>query len=128
MTIRLSPAHAAIALAIALFLLVFLIVPVVTVMYVAFTNSDGSITLAHFFSFFQLTLMRESFYNSLYVGGMSVLLSSIISLPLAYFTMLTFYQIFIDLSKWLVLPIGEICFHTTIIIIDSTRLETAPCF
>ena len=29
----------------------------------------------------------ESFYNSLYVGGMSVLLSSIISLPLAYFTM-----------------------------------------
>ena len=47
----------------------------------------GSLTFAHFFSFFQLTLMRESFYNSLYVGGMSVLISSIISLPLAYFTM-----------------------------------------
>ena len=87
MTTRLSPAHAAIALAIALFLLVFLVIPVITVMYVAFTNSDGTLTLAHFFSFFQLTLMRESFYNSLYVGGMSVLLSSIISLPLAYFTM-----------------------------------------
>src|SRR5678815_1904261 len=84
---RLSPAHAAIALAIAAFLLLFLIIPVVTVVYVAFTNSDGSLTLEHFFSFFQLTLMRESFYNSLYVGGMSVLLSSVISLPLAYFTM-----------------------------------------
>src|SRR5437870_3749015 len=87
MTNRLTPLHAAIALAIAAFLLVFLIVPVVTVMYVAFTNSDGSLTLAHFFSFFQLTLMRESFYNSLYVGGMSVLFSSIVSLPLAYLTM-----------------------------------------
>ncbi|MCX7137113.1 MAG: iron ABC transporter permease, partial [Proteobacteria bacterium] len=87
MTSRLSPAHAVIALLIAAFLLIFLAVPVITVMYVAFTNSDGSLTLAHFFSFFQLTLMRESFYNSLYVGGMSVLISSIISLPLAYFTM-----------------------------------------
>ena len=84
---RLSPAHAAIALAIALFLVLFLIVPVITVVYVAFTNSDGTVTLAHFFSFFGLTLMRESFYNSLYVGAMSVLLASIISLPLAYFTM-----------------------------------------
>ena len=87
MTSRLSPTHAAIAVAIAAFLLAFLIVPVLTVIYVAFTNSDGSLTLSHFYSFFQLTLMRESFYNSLYVGGMSVLLSSIISLPLAYFTM-----------------------------------------
>ena len=33
---RLSPAHAAIALAIAAFLLLFLIIPVVTVVYVAF--------------------------------------------------------------------------------------------
>jgi len=84
---RLSPAHAAIAITIALFLVLFLIVPVITVVYVAFTNSDGTLTLAHFFSFFGLTLMRESFYNSLYVGAMSVLLASIISLPLAYFTM-----------------------------------------
>src|SRR3954470_3760810 len=84
---QLSPTHAAIAVAIAAFLLLFLVVPVITVIYVAFTNSDGTVTLSHFFSFFQLTLMRESFYNSLYVGGMSVLLSSIISLPLAYFTM-----------------------------------------
>ena len=84
---RLSFTHAAVALAIAAFLVLFLLIPVGTVVYVAFTNSDGSLTLSHFGSFFQLTLMRESFYNSLYVGGMSVLIASIISLPLAYFTM-----------------------------------------
>jgi len=61
-------------------------VPVLTVIFVAFTNADGSLTLAHFHSFFQLTLMREAFYNSLYVGGMSVVVSSIFALPLAYFT------------------------------------------
>ncbi len=87
MSNRIRPAHAAIALAIAAFLLLFLVIPVATVFYVAFTNGDGSLTLSHFSSFFHLTLMRESFYNSLYVGGMSVLLSSIIALPLAYFTM-----------------------------------------
>ncbi len=87
MNSRLSFAHAAIALAIAAFLLLFLVIPVITVIYVAFTNSDGSFTLSHFGSFFHLTLMREAFYNSLYVGGMSVLFASIISLPLAYFTM-----------------------------------------
>ena len=87
MNSRLSFTHAAIALAIAAFLLLFLVVPVITVIYVAFTNSDGTFTLSHFGSFFGLTLMREAFYNSLYVGGMSVLIASIISLPLAYFTM-----------------------------------------
>jgi iron(III) transport system permease protein len=86
MSSRLSLAHSAIALAIAGFLLLFLIIPIITVVYVAFTNGDGSLTVSHFFSFFQLTLMRESFYNSLIVGGMSVLLASAISLPLAYFT------------------------------------------
>jgi len=86
MSRRFTLPQAALALVIALFLLVFLVVPVATVVFVAFTNSDGSLTLAHFRSFFQLTLMRESFYNSLYVGAMSMLASSILALPLAYFT------------------------------------------
>lgn len=76
--------QAALALVIALFLFVFLVVPVFTVIYAAFT-SNGSFTLSHFQSFFHLTLMREAFYNSLYVGGMSVVISSILALPLAYF-------------------------------------------
>jgi len=85
MTGRFTFVQAALALLIALFLLVFLAIPVFTVIYVAFTNADGSLTLSHFYSFFHLTLMRESFYNSLIVGGMSVAVSSIFALPLAYF-------------------------------------------
>ncbi|MCC6531018.1 MAG: iron ABC transporter permease [Burkholderiales bacterium] len=76
----------AVALAIAAFLLIFLIVPVGTVIYVAFANPDGGLTLAHFGSFFQLSLMRESFWNSLYVAAASVVFASLIALPLAYFT------------------------------------------
>ncbi len=76
--------QAALGLVIALFLLVFLVIPVFTVIYVAFT-SNGSFTLLHFQSFFHLTLMREAFYNSLIVAFMSVVISSIFALPLAYF-------------------------------------------
>lgn len=83
---RFNPAQAAIALAIAAFLAVFLLIPVATVIYVAFTNPDGSLTLSHLFSFFQLSLMRESFWNSLIVAFASVVIASLIALPLAYFT------------------------------------------
>jgi iron(III) transport system permease protein len=78
--------QAAVALAIAAFLLVFLIVPVVTVAYVAFADGAGGVTLSHFGSFFSLSLMRESFWNSLYVGLWSVGIATLIAVPLAYFT------------------------------------------
>jgi iron(III) transport system permease protein len=78
--------QAAVALAIAAFLLVFLIVPVVTVVYVAFADGAGGVTLSHFGSFFSLSLMRESFWNSIYVGVWSVAIATLIAVPLAYFT------------------------------------------
>ena len=78
--------QAAVALLIAAFLIVFLILPVGTVIYVAFADPDGGFTLSHFSSFFQLSLMRESFWNSLYVATLSVVFASLIALPLAYFT------------------------------------------
>ena len=78
--------QAAVALAIAAFLLVFLVVPVVTVVYVAFADGAGGVTLSHFGSFFSLSLMRESFWNSLYVGVWSVGIATLIAVPLAYFT------------------------------------------
>jgi len=83
---RVTLAQVAVGLAIAAFLVVFLIAPVLTVIYVAFADGAGGITLSHFISFFQITLMRESFLNSLYVGGMTVLVTSLIGVPLAYFT------------------------------------------
>jgi iron(III) transport system permease protein len=76
----------AIALAIAAFLLAFLVVPVASVVYTAFASGDGGFTFAHVASFFQISLMRESFWNSLYVAGLSVAFASLIAVPLAYFT------------------------------------------
>ncbi|WMD20665.1 iron ABC transporter permease [Achromobacter seleniivolatilans] len=68
------------------FLLLFLAVPVGTVFYSAFVNADGSFTIGHFGAFFNQPLMKEAFFNSLYVAGWSALLASLIAVPLAYFT------------------------------------------
>jgi iron(III) transport system permease protein len=76
----------AVALAIAAILAAFLVVPVASVFYTAFVNEQGALTFGHFASFFQISLMRESFWNSLYVAGMSVIFASLIAVPLAYFT------------------------------------------
>jgi iron(III) transport system permease protein len=77
----------AVVLFLGLFLLVFLVVPVVKVIYVAFQDPNtGALTLINFVDFFRTSLFQESFVNSLYVAGMSVVLSSVFALPLAYFT------------------------------------------
>ena len=86
MPTRFPLAPTAIALLIAAFLLAFLVVPVATVVYVAFADGAGGLTLSHFQSFFGISLMRESFWNSLYVAGMSVVFATLIAVPLAYFT------------------------------------------
>jgi iron(III) transport system permease protein len=84
---RKHPALAAVMLFIALFLLIFLIIPVVKVIFVAFQDvSTGQFTLINFKDFFSTALFRESFWNSLYVGIMTVILASLFSMPLAYFT------------------------------------------
>ncbi len=76
-----------IGLVIALFLLIFLAVPVLKVIFVAFQDpSTGAFTFINFVDFFNTSLFQESFFNSFYVSAMSVLLASIISIPLAYFT------------------------------------------
>ena len=83
---RTHPALIAVALAIAAFLAAFLVVPVATVLYTAFTNAEGGFTIAHFSAFSELSLMRESFANSLYVAAMTVALASVVAVPLAYLT------------------------------------------
>jgi iron(III) transport system permease protein len=81
-----TPAQLAVALLIVGFLVAFLVVPVGTVIYVAFAEPGGGFTLSHFQSFFQISLMQESFWNSLYVAGLSVVFATLIAVPLAYFT------------------------------------------
>lgn len=72
---------------IAIFLIGFLIFPVLQVIHVAFQNpSTGALTLQNFGDFFATSLFRESFVNSFYVSAVSVVVATIIALPLAYIT------------------------------------------
>lgn len=74
-------------IAIAIFLMAFLVLPVVQVIYVAFLDAQtGTLTLQNFRDFFNTSLFRESFVNSFYVSAMSVVFATIIALPLAYIT------------------------------------------
>ncbi|MEA9602623.1 iron ABC transporter permease [Polynucleobacter sp. MG-28-Ekke-A2] len=68
------------------FLLLFLLLPVARVFYTAFIDGDGGFTLHHFTAFFAQGLMKESFFNSLYVASMSAVMAAILAVPLAYFT------------------------------------------
>ena len=75
------------ALAIGLFLVAFLVIPVATVIYVAFTEKGaGGFTLINFLDFARTELFVRSFWNSIYVSAMTVLWSSALALPLAYLT------------------------------------------
>ena len=76
-----------IALLILTFLLVFLVWPVATVVWVAFTEKgSGVFTLANFVDFAKTDLFIRSFWNSLYVSVMAVVGASMLAMPLAYFT------------------------------------------
>ena len=74
----------ALALAgIAVLLLAFLVVPIIRVFVAAFTAPGGGFTLVHFGDFFRTELLREAFWNSLYVATMTVVIASLIAVPLA---------------------------------------------
>lgn len=75
------------ALLILAFLLCFLVWPVATVVWVAFTEKGGgAFTLANFVDFVRTDLFIRSFWNSVYVSGMAVVGASIFAIPLAYIT------------------------------------------
>ena len=82
-----TPGQAVAAAAIGLFLVVFLVVPVATVVYVAFTEKGtGAFTLVNFADFLRTDLFVRSFWNSVYVSAASVVLASILAVPLATLT------------------------------------------
>ena len=86
-TARTVPAAAwLVALAVAAFVATFLLWPVATVLVAAFVDGRGGVTIGHFAAFATLSLMRESFANSVVVALASVALASIIAVPLAYLT------------------------------------------
>ncbi|MBN9280646.1 MAG: iron ABC transporter permease, partial [Hyphomicrobium sp.] len=82
-----TPGQMLLAALIALFLALFLVIPVVTVIYVAFTEKGtGAFTLINFYDFARTDLFIASFWNSMYVATMTVVLASLFALPLAYLT------------------------------------------
>lgn len=78
-----SPIQAAALIVIALFLLAFMVVPLLRVIVVAFTDPNGGFSFVHFGDFFRTGLLREAFWNSIYVGAMTVIVASLIAVPLA---------------------------------------------
>lgn len=82
-----TPGQIALGLFIFLFLLVFLLIPVATVIYAAFTDrGTGAFTLLNFRDFFANDLFLRSLWNSVWVAVMTVIGASLIALPLAYIT------------------------------------------
>ncbi len=82
-----SPAQWAVAGSIALFLAIFLIVPVAIVIVVAFQEKGtGAFTLVNFVDFFGNELFQRSLVNSIWVAVLTVALATILAMPLAYFT------------------------------------------
>ena len=75
------------AACIVVFLMLFVIWPVATVIFVAFTEKgSGAFTLVNFLDFAQTDLFVRSFWNSLYASAMAVVCASLLALPLAYIT------------------------------------------
>ena len=75
------------AACIVVFLMLFLIWPVATVIFVAFTEKGSSaFTLVNFLDFARTDLFVRSFWNSLYASAMAVVCASVLALPLAYIT------------------------------------------
>ncbi len=63
---------------------VFVVLPVGMVLKVAVTDADGSLTASHLLRFFENPLYIESLMNSLAAGLWTVVLSTVLALPLAF--------------------------------------------
>ncbi|RAI41333.1 ABC transporter permease [Rhodoplanes roseus] len=82
-----TPGQWAVAIAIAAFLLVALVIPVGTVVYVAFTEKGtGDFTLVNFVDFARTDLLVRSTWNSIWAAMMTVVLATALALPLAVIT------------------------------------------
>jgi iron(III) transport system permease protein len=71
-------------LAIWTFFGVFLIYPLIRLFYDAFTNTEGVFTLANFSDFFTDSFYLKSLVNSLWLGGATVVTTSVLGITIAY--------------------------------------------
>ncbi|MBI3503591.1 MAG: iron ABC transporter permease [Proteobacteria bacterium] len=82
---RATPFHLVCAGIVATFLVAFLIVPVASVVFIAFWDGER-LTLVNFADFFRTSIMIESAWNSIYVAVMTVAFATLLAIPLAYIT------------------------------------------
>ena len=82
--VALDPGHAALMALLLGILGLFVVLPVGMVLKVAVTAADGSLTASHLLRFFENPLYIESLINSLAAGFWTVVLSTILALPLAF--------------------------------------------
>ncbi|MFL9824750.1 ABC transporter permease [Rhodoplanes sp. SY1] len=82
-----TPGQWAVAAAIVVFLAVALVIPVGTVVWVAFTEKGtGAFTLVNFYDFARTDLLVRSTWNSIIAAAMTVALATVLALPLAVIT------------------------------------------
>ncbi|MBK5959048.1 ABC transporter permease [Rhodoplanes elegans] len=82
-----TPGQWAVAAAIVAFLAVALVIPVGTVVWVAFTEKGtGTFTLVNFYDFARTDLLVRSTWNSIIAAAMTVALATVLALPLAVIT------------------------------------------
>lgn len=67
-------------------LVLFILYPVLRVLWVSLSNEEGELTLLHFINFIRRPLFRESLWNSLLSGLLVVFFGSLMAVPLAYFS------------------------------------------
>jgi iron(III) transport system permease protein len=63
---------------------VFILYPVLQVLWISLSDEQGNLTLLHFANFFRRPLFREAIRNTLWSGLLVVCFSALLALPLAY--------------------------------------------
>jgi iron(III) transport system permease protein len=63
---------------------VFILYPILRVLWVSLSDDHGDLTLIHFVNFYHRPLFREALWNTLWSGLLVVLFSALLALPLAY--------------------------------------------
>jgi len=65
-------------------LIIFILYPVLSVLWISLSDDQSNLTFIHFANFFRRPLFREALWNTLWSGALVVVFSAVLALPLAY--------------------------------------------
>ena len=68
----------------AIFMLLFVLLPLALIVFYAFTNADGSISLENFINFFTDGVTFNSFLDSIWIAFITTVICCVIGFPVAY--------------------------------------------